>query len=321
VVRLNQRWMWSSKEGTEASRSRSFKNRQEWGKKCFEDLDQRRMGRPATRTWSTDFLLLEGSSREERGKWFKNRSAPCRRRRRLLQVVTGTFPCGQQMQKYGYRKTAVCMLCRKAHEECGSSWNGELPKETIGHIQSAGCLGQKEVVTAAHNACILELLQVVNVHGKAVRHMRLLTCETESRLGTLWDQKACNQICSKEEFWEAARDEEIKIPWRAANEGPPVEEQCQERFWRLSSGEDWMELVCTSLSCAGTRSKQAGLPCAPSPSREVFMQLFRGPLPAHRGPSREAAGQSKEASACLGRLCRRGQKETGPDSVVQGQSE
>ena len=39
-------------------------------------------------------------------------------------------------------------------------WNGEMPKETIGHIQSAGCLGQKEVVTAAHNACIWELLSM-----------------------------------------------------------------------------------------------------------------------------------------------------------------
>jgi hypothetical protein len=35
----NQRWMRSSKEGTEASRSGSFKNEQEWGKKCFEDLE------------------------------------------------------------------------------------------------------------------------------------------------------------------------------------------------------------------------------------------------------------------------------------------
>jgi hypothetical protein len=39
--------------------------------KCFEDLDQRRMGRPVTRTLSTDFLLREGSSREEMGKWLK----------------------------------------------------------------------------------------------------------------------------------------------------------------------------------------------------------------------------------------------------------
>ena len=76
-------------------------------------------------------------------------------------------------------------MCQKAHEECGSSWNEELPKETIGHIQSAGCLGQKEEVTDVHNVCIRELLQEVNVHGKADRHMRLLMIETESKLGTL----------------------------------------------------------------------------------------------------------------------------------------
>jgi ribonuclease HI len=46
----NQRWMQSSKEETEAPKSWSFKNGQEWGRKCFEDLDQQRMGRPATRT-------------------------------------------------------------------------------------------------------------------------------------------------------------------------------------------------------------------------------------------------------------------------------
>ena len=87
------------------------------------------------------------------------------------------------------------------------------------------------MVTAAHNACILELLQEVNVHGKADRHMRLLTIETESRLDTLRDQEECNQFCSKEELWAAVREEEMKIPWQEANEGPPVpEEQYQERF-------------------------------------------------------------------------------------------
>ena len=56
---------------------------------------------------------------------------------------------------------------------------------------------------------------------KADRHMRLLTIETENRLGTLWDQEQCNQFCSKEELWEAVRDAEMKM-----------EEQYQERFWR-----------------------------------------------------------------------------------------
>ena len=199
----------------------------------FEDLDQWRMGRLATRTWSTDFLLREGSSREEIGKWLKNKSIPWQRRRRLLQVVTGTFPCGQQMVKYGYKKTAECTLCKKAHEESGSSWNRGLPKETIGHIQSAGCLGQKEVVIAAHNACIRELLQDVDGHGKADRHMKLLTTETESSLGTLWDQEQCTQFCSKEELWEAAKEEEMRIPWKDEQEGAPVSEEVyQERFWR-----------------------------------------------------------------------------------------
>ena len=86
-------------------------------------------------------------------------------------------------------------------------------------IQSAGCLGQKEVVTAAHNACIRELLQEVNVHEKANRHMKLLTIDTESRLGTPWDQEQCMQFCSKQELWEAAKEEKMKIPWKEASEG------------------------------------------------------------------------------------------------------
>ena len=184
--------MRASKEGTAASRSGKFKSEQEWGKQCFEDLDQRRLGRPATRTWCTDFFLREGSSREEIGTWLKNKSIPWHRQRRLVQVLTTTFPCGQQMCKYGYKRTAGCTLCQQEYEKSGSSWNGELPRETIGHIQSAGCLGQREVVIAAHNACIRELLREVNVHGKAGRHMKLLTIETESRLSTLWDQDECN---------------------------------------------------------------------------------------------------------------------------------
>jgi hypothetical protein len=84
----NQRWLQASREGTEASKSGSCKDEREWGKKCFEDLDQRRMGRPVTRTWSTDFLLREGSSREEIGQWLKNKSIPWQRRRSLLQFVT-----------------------------------------------------------------------------------------------------------------------------------------------------------------------------------------------------------------------------------------
>jgi len=106
-----------------------FKDEQGWGKKCFEDLDQRRMGRPLMRTWSTDFLLREGSNREGIGKWMTNKAIPWRR--------------------------------HSSRSE--SSWTDELPKETTSNIQNAGCLGQKEVVTVSHNVCIRELLLAKSV--------------------------------------------------------------------------------------------------------------------------------------------------------------
>ena len=65
--RNNERWLQASKEGREASKSGSFKDEREWGKMCFEDLDQRRMERPATSTWSTDFLLREGQAEKRSG--------------------------------------------------------------------------------------------------------------------------------------------------------------------------------------------------------------------------------------------------------------
>ena len=68
--------MQASKEGTAVSKSGRFTDKQGWGKKCFEDLHQRRIisGRSATRTWSTDFLLREGSNQEEIGKWMTNKA-------------------------------------------------------------------------------------------------------------------------------------------------------------------------------------------------------------------------------------------------------
>jgi hypothetical protein len=34
--------------------------------------------------------------------------------------------------------------------------------------------------------------------------MKLLTIETESRLGTLWDEEQCTQFCSKDKLWVAS---------------------------------------------------------------------------------------------------------------------
>jgi hypothetical protein len=70
--------------------------------------------------------------------------------------------------------------------------------------------------------------------------MKLLKIETESRLGILWDQAECNQFCSEEELWEAARDEEMKIGQRMRGR-----RYRKSSIKKDSGGEDWMELDWT----------------------------------------------------------------------------
>ena len=53
--------------------------------------------------------------------------------RSLLQVVTGTFPYGQQLVKYGYKENAECTLCKKAHEEIFKMWDA-LEKRRLGTL-------------------------------------------------------------------------------------------------------------------------------------------------------------------------------------------
>jgi hypothetical protein len=58
--------------------------------------------------------------------------------------VTGTFPCGQQMQKNGYRKTAACMLCQKAHEECGSIGTERCRRRQSATFKAQGALDKRK---------------------------------------------------------------------------------------------------------------------------------------------------------------------------------
>ena len=65
-------------------------------------------------------------------------------------------------------------------------------------------------------------------HFKLIR-LRRISLATLPR----YRRQQCAQFCSKDELWEAAKGEEMKIPWKEAQEGLSVpEEQYQERFWR-----------------------------------------------------------------------------------------
>ena len=78
-----------------------------------------------------------------------------------MQLVLGNFPCGTWVHgKLDSQKSDRCSLCRKAlRAEKGVNFcELEVPRETVGHISSAGCKGQKEVVTLAHNNVFRDLL-------------------------------------------------------------------------------------------------------------------------------------------------------------------
>ena len=185
-----------------------------WMEKCTE---QRRNGQegekkgqrsPATDSWTADFMTRKGESRECIHKWLKCRSIPWKRRRRLIQVLTGTFPCGQWLNKIGRGQGKGCTLCsRKRAEGCQM---GKRESESVGHIQSAYCEGQKEVVTAAHNRCNRFLQREVQ---RLVKEVEVLTEEHEESMKGLWEREELREVCPWSELAEVA--------WQQREEGPP----------------------------------------------------------------------------------------------------
>ena len=150
-------------------------------------------GRPAHRTWTADFLLRPKQSRLELHNWLRNPSIPYQRRRRIIQVVTNSFPCGAFLHKIGKRRSSKCDICRRLRP----SWSeAQLGCETVGHIQSAWCAGQAEVVTAAHNRCARLILRRIMQETKDRDGLRLLTADGERTMERLWQHEDLQRLCS-----------------------------------------------------------------------------------------------------------------------------
>ena len=93
---------------------RTDDGRQEQSRKKLKQQQQS----PATDSWTVDFMTRQGESRECIQKWLKCRSISWKKRRRLLQVLTGTFPCGHWLNKIGRGQGKGCGFC--ARREAGS---------------------------------------------------------------------------------------------------------------------------------------------------------------------------------------------------------
>ncbi len=113
--------------------------------------------------------------------------------RRLMQVMTNSFPYGAPLHRMGLRRSNECTLCQRAwrqreddeHEGCGRS-----DPETLDHIQSARCVLQARVATSAHHHCWQQVQWEIAATSPESKGWTFLTLEGEQSMQTFW-KKTC----------------------------------------------------------------------------------------------------------------------------------
>ena len=108
---------------------------------------------PATTIWNVGcgFLAKARWGEVRPRKNLSNKQIPQKHRRQLKIAAAGITPTGSWLKNINKLSTEGCRLCKRAREARGESTQ-ELPNETHGHINSAGCDGMAEAVTAARHS-------------------------------------------------------------------------------------------------------------------------------------------------------------------------
>jgi hypothetical protein len=131
----------------EISCTGQFLNPRDWIREIMEKLKVDPHSETFTDTWTTDFLSREGEVREVVGKRLRDKTVPCQVQRRLIQVMTNSFPCGTHLNRMGLRRSNEYTLCQRSWREREDDENegcGRSDPETLVHIQSARCTLQRE---------------------------------------------------------------------------------------------------------------------------------------------------------------------------------
>ena len=125
--------------------------RRKW---CYEELEKEVDQGGEKASWNgadtrcTNFLIRCDQNHQYLAEWLHYESVPLRRRRRLMQLVLGNFPCGAWVhEKFDEQKSDRCSLCGKAlREEMRANFcEQKIPRETVGHI-SSGATGRRRLL-------------------------------------------------------------------------------------------------------------------------------------------------------------------------------
>ena len=101
--------------------------------------------------------------------------------------------------------------------------------ESLGHIQSAYCLGQVDTARAAHNRCAMQLQHYLNEFKTENSTLEFITLEAEQSFKTLWEKHVFGDVCSYEEFEEECAACERQLPSSEA-ETKDMMQQLQNRM-------------------------------------------------------------------------------------------
>ena len=201
--RCTQPWLQPTAEEKEVFNRKDFVTDENWEQRCLSDLFEESPDRKILNTWCEDFLLQREVSREELTAWLANKDVPWKRKRRLLQAITLSFPCSAWLHRIGAATSDNCIACHKVSLRQGLS--GEtIGKGTYGHIQSAACLATKEAVTAAHNKCLNALIDAIIKHKKKKSSIAFIKEDTDVTFKTAWQSSDLQAICTAQQIEQAA---------------------------------------------------------------------------------------------------------------------
>ncbi len=171
---------------------------------------------PTTSTKTTDFFIREPSCRQAISKYLKSDTAKTEDKRRLIQIITNSFPVNAFTSKFKTGKSNRCDICRRAIQSTGATITEEnLSIQTVGHI-TGYCLGKTDVITTAHHSTWRTLQSGI---AQAVpKGWEFPSDNGELTLGQLWADNKMDEICTKATLWDAARTSELKRTLTPADE-------------------------------------------------------------------------------------------------------
>jgi ribonuclease HI len=194
---------------------------------------------PATSTKTTDFFMREPSCRQAISKYLKSSSERTEDKRRLIQIITNSFPVNAFTSKFKKGKSNRCDICRRALQATGAITTEEdLQIQTVGHI-TGYCLGQTDAITAAHHS-VWKTLHSGIAHA-APKGWEFPSEKGELTIGQLWADNKMDEICTKDNLWETAQTSEMQrtltptdeeICKAAKNPKQMRESMARKRFFR-----------------------------------------------------------------------------------------